>query len=127
MVTLLEISTRIPREFRLFIWDRAVADSTPVPGRNYVRPPPPPPFLAIRHFSGEGVYVSCVGPHGRTRIGPPLLHSPRPRGVFSGVGGVGGVQNLVPAQNSLLTLFLFWELNFSFYGKSYNLLWEYSY
>ena len=52
---------------------------------------PHPPFLAKRHFPGEG--GGCVyfeAPRGRNFIPPPpLLHNPPPRRVFSGVGGVG--------------------------------------
>ena len=42
------------------------------PGRNYICPPPLPPFLAVRHFSGEGgggVYFEA--PRGRNFIPPP--------------------------------------------------------
>ena len=50
------------------------------PGRNYIRPPPPPtPFLAKRHFPGEGgggVYFEA--PRGRNFIRPPLLYTPHP-------------------------------------------------
>ena len=53
-------------------------------------PPPLPPFLAKRHFSGEGgggVYFE--GPRGRNFICPPFLYAPRPQeGIFRG-GGVG--------------------------------------
>ena len=43
------------------------------PGRNYINPPPLPPFLAKRQFSGEGgggVYFEA--PRGRNFIPPPL-------------------------------------------------------
>ena len=54
-------------------------------------PPPLPPFLAIRHFSGEGgggVYFEA--PRGRNFIPPPPFYTPpTPRRVISGVGGVG--------------------------------------
>ena len=50
-----------------------------IPGRNYIRPPPLPSFLAKRHFPGErggGVYFEA--PRGRNFIRPPLLYTPRP-------------------------------------------------
>ena len=63
-----------------------------IPGRIYIHPPPPPvrPFLAMRHFSGEGgggAYFEA--PRGRNFIPPPLLYTPHPKeGLFRG-GGVG--------------------------------------
>ena len=49
------------------------------PGRNYIRPPPLPPFLAKRHFpreGGGGVYFEA--PRGRNLIRPPFLYTPHP-------------------------------------------------
>ena len=54
---------------------------------------PGQPFLAIRHFSGEGgggVYFEA--PRGRNFIRPPPFYTPpTPRRVFSGWGGGGRV------------------------------------
>ena len=63
------------------------------PGRNYIRPPPLPPFLAKRHFpveGGGGVYFEA--PRGRNFIRPPpppFIHPPPLGGYFQGWGGVG--------------------------------------
>ena len=54
------------------------------PGRNYIRPPPLPPFLAKRHFPVE----DFEAPRGRNLYAPPFYTPPTPRRVFSGVGGV---------------------------------------
>ena len=65
-------------------------------GRNYI-PPPLPPFLAKRHFSGEGgVGVYFEAPRGRNFIppSPSLKMRPTPRRVFPGVGG--GVYKVRP-------------------------------
>ena len=63
-----------------------------LPGRDYLRPPPLPPFLARRHFSGEGGGGVCFeAPRGRKFIRPPpLIHPPPLEGYFQGWGG-GGV------------------------------------
>ena len=56
-------------------------------------PPLLTPFLAKRHFSeegGGGVYFEA--PRGRNFIRPPLLYTPTPRRVFSGVGGWGCIK-----------------------------------
>ena len=54
--------------------------------------PPLPPFLAVRHFSGEGgggVYFEA--PRGRNLIRPPpFIRPPLLEGYFQGWGG-GGV------------------------------------
>ena len=51
--------------------------------------PPPPPFLDIRHFLGEGgggVYFEA--PRARNFIPPPFLYTPHPlKGIFRGGGG----------------------------------------
>ena len=55
--------------------------------------PSPPPFLAKRHFSGEGgggVYFEA--PRGRNFIRPPFYTPPTPRRVFSGMGGWGCIK-----------------------------------
>ena len=61
------------------------------PGKDHIRPPPLPPFLARRHFSregGGGVYFEA--PRSRNFIRPPPFYTPpTPRRVFSGVGGWG--------------------------------------
>ena len=42
-------------------------------------PPPSPPFLAKRHFSGEGVGVYILRPHAAGILyAPPPLYAPRP-------------------------------------------------
>ena len=51
-------------------------------------PPPLPPFLAIRHFSGEGgggVYFEA--PRQEFYAPPPFYTPPTPRRVILGVGG----------------------------------------
>ena len=59
------------------------------PGRNFFLPLPPPPFLAIRHFSGEGGEGVYLRPHAAGILyAPPFYTPPTPRRVFSGVGGV---------------------------------------
>ena len=55
----------------------------------YTPPPPLPPFLAKRHFSGEGgggVYFEA--PRGRNfiRPPPPFIHPPPLEGYFQGWG-----------------------------------------
>ena len=60
----------------------------------YIRPPPPR-FLAKRHFSEEGdggVYFEV--PRSRNVICPPFIHPPSLEGYFQGWGG--GVYNLAP-------------------------------
>ena len=51
-----------------------------IPGRNYIRPPPPsPPFRPEDLFQGEGgggVYFEA--PRGRILYAPPLLYAPHP-------------------------------------------------
>ena len=73
-----------------------------IPGRNYIRPPPLPLFLAKRHFpeeGGGGVYFEA--PRGRNFIRPPLLYTPHPyEGIFRG-GGVG-VYKIRPRRNEFL-------------------------
>ena len=63
-----------------------------IQGEIIYAPPPLPPFLAKRHFSGEGgggVYLEA--PRGKNFMCPPPFYTPpTPRRVFSGVGG-GGV------------------------------------
>ena len=60
-------------------------------GKIIYTPPPIPPFLAQRHFSGEGGEgVYSEPPRGRNFIRPPPFYTlPTPRTVFSGVGGWG--------------------------------------
>ena len=73
------------------------------PGRNYIRPPPLPPFLAKRHFPGEGgggVYFEA--PRGRNFIPPPFYTPPTPRRVFSGVGGGWGCIKFGPVSYLIL-------------------------
>ena len=68
-------------------------------GKIIYAPPPPTPFLVIRHFSGEGgggVYFEA--PRGRNFIRPPPFYTPpAPRRVFSGVGG--GVYKIWPRRS----------------------------
>ena len=69
------------------------------PGRNYISPPCPPPFLAKRHFPGEGgggVYFEA--PRGRNLIRPPppFYTPPTPRRVFGRVGGGWGCIKIGP-------------------------------
>ena len=55
-----------------------------LPGRDYIRPPPLPPFLRGRGF----VYFEA--PRGRNFIRPPILYAPHPlEGYFQGWGGWG--------------------------------------
>ena len=61
----------------------------------YTPPPPPlPPFLAKRHFPGEGggdVYFEA--PRGRNFIRPPFFTHPPPlEGYFQGWGGWGCIK-----------------------------------
>ena len=81
------------------IWAKKTSSFAKIPGRNYIRPPPPsPPFLAKRHFPGEGgggVYFEA--PRGRPHAAgilyaPPFYTPPTPRRVFSGVGGWGCIK-----------------------------------
>ena len=54
----------------------------------YTPPPPLPPFLAKRHFAGEGGGGVYSAPsHNRNFIPPPFYTPPTPTKVFSGVGG----------------------------------------
>ena len=67
-------------------------------------PPPSSPFLAKRHFSGEGggsVYFEA--PRGRNfiRPPPPFYTPPTPRRVFSGVGGWGCIK-FGPARHPIM-------------------------
>ena len=91
--------------FQGFRWNRKAicavrCASQKIPGRNYIRPPPLPPFLAIRYFSGEGGGgVSFEAPRGRNFIRPPpLLHPPPLGGSFQGWGG-GGLYKIRPRKN----------------------------
>ena len=63
------------------------------PGRNYIRPHPSPPFLAKRHFPGEGAGgVFFEAPRGRNFIRPPFIHFPPLEGYFHEWGGWGCIK-----------------------------------
>ena len=60
-----------------------------LPGRIYIRPPPPYPISGHEAFFRGGGW-GCIyfeAPRGRNFIRPPLYTPPTPRRVFSGVGG----------------------------------------
>ena len=64
-----------------------------IQGEIIYAPPPSPPFLAIRHFSGEGgggAYFEA--PRGRNFIPPPFYTPPTLRRVILGVGGWGCIK-----------------------------------
>ena len=73
------------------------------PGRDYILPPPRPPFLPKRHFPSEGgggVYFEP--PRGRNFIRAPPFYTytpPTPRRVFCRGGGVG-VYKIRPRRTS---------------------------
>ena len=60
----------------------------------YTRILPLPPFLAKRHFSGEGGGVSILSPYGAgiSNPPPPFYTPPTPRRVFIGVRGWGCIK-----------------------------------
>ena len=70
------------------------------PGRNYLqRPPPLPPFLAKKQFSGEGGGgVYSEPPRSRNFICSLFCTPPTPRRVFSGVGGWWGCIKFGPVE-----------------------------
>ena len=65
-----------------------------IPGRNYIRPPPPfPHFWPKGIFQGRGVGVYIWRPHAAGILyAPPFYTPPTPRRVFSGVGGWGCIK-----------------------------------
>ena len=88
---------RCPHQVPPKSWDFSGTMEKPInPGRKYIRPPPPlSPFLAKRHFSGEGVGVYILRPHAAGILyapPPPFYTPPTPRRVFSGVGGWGCIK-----------------------------------
>ena len=62
---------------------------TPFCSRAKLYTPPLPPFLATRHFPGEGGGGVYLEPPPRQEFYTSPLYTPPPRRVFSGVGGVG--------------------------------------
>ena len=67
------------------------------PGRNYIRPPPPPPICWPKGIlQGRGVGVYILWPHaaGIFHAPPPLIHPPPLEGYFQGWGV--GVYKICP-------------------------------